>query len=311
MQSLRDIKRRIRSVKNIAQITKAMEVVSMTKMRRTQQFALAARPYALAALDMLKNLLAMTPKGKLPPLLAERAIRTILLVVVTTDKGLVGGFNDAVFRKADAWIERRRKEKVAFEVLTVGKKAREYFDRRGVPVARGFVGHGDFVEMEETSAVTDAILDGFAGREWDAVTVIYTHFKTTLRQETIERKLLPTRESFLEHLIEEIVPEYGRWSDIRKEKLSRPTHYNYTYKFEPSAARILSDLASSLIRIGLHHILLESNASEHSARMVTMKNASDNASELKDRLTLQSNKVRQAGITAELSEIIAGAEALQ
>ncbi len=311
MQSLRDIKRRIRSVKNIAQITKAMEVVSMNKMRRTQRSALAARPYSLAALHMLVNLLKMTPKNKLPDILRERPIKNLLLVAITTDKGLVGGFNDNVLRKMDAFISRRNTESVSYKIVTIGKKAKEHSDRKGYLLAGSFVGHGDFVDMEETSAAADFILNGFMKKEWDAVTVVYTHFKTTLKQETKEKKILPTRQKTIEETIDEIIPEYGLYSEIRKEKMNGKTHYNFTYKFEPSAERILHDLASDLLRFTLHDIMLESNASEHSSRMVTMKNASDNASDLRSKLTLSFNKARQAGITAELSEIVAGAEALK
>lgn len=311
MQSLRDIKRRIRSVKNISQITKAMEVVSMTKMRRTQLFALGARPYALAALDMLKNLLKMTPPAKLPSILRERKINTRLLLLVTTDKGLVGGFNDVIFRKADIWITSNKSNNKDFKIITVGKKAKEYFERRGQELAGSFIGHGDFVDMEETDEVNNFVIDGYKNKKWDSVTVIYTHFKTTLRQETIERNILPTKEKFMEEIIEEIIPDYGMYSELKIAKEKKPVHYNFSYKFEPNAEKILGDLSSNLIRIALHHILLESNASEHSARMVTMKNASENATELKDKLSLAANKARQAGITAELSEIIAGAEALQ
>lgn len=283
----------------------------MTKMRRTQAFALSARPYALAAFDLLKNLMVMTPAAKLPAILKERKIKNILLVVVTTDKGLVGGFNDAVIRKAEAFIARRQAEKVSYSVLTVGKKAKEYFDRKKIVAVKNFIGQGDFVNMAQTKEVADAVLDGFKTKKWDAVTVIYTHFKTTLKQETKERKLLPTREASLKEIIEEIIPEHGRYSELRKEQKARSLHYNYKYKFEPSAEKILDALASNLLRIALHHIMLESNASEHSSRMVTMKSASDNAGELTGKLTLSFNKARQAGITAELSEIVAGAEALQ
>ena len=322
MPSLRDIKRRIRSVKNIAQITKAMEVVSMTKMRRSQSFALAARPYALASLDMLKNLVARTPPGHLPALLREREIKTILLVMVTADKGLVGGFNENVLRKAAAFVGRRQAEGRDYKVMTVGRKAKEFAERRGFPLVKSFFGYGDFVRFSDTKPVSDFILKGFERGHWDAVTVIYTHFRTTLKQETKERKLLPTREEFLEDIVQEIIPEAGRFSELRNSGgtafsagsatgSGAETKYHYEYLFEPSPEEVIRDLAGGLLRVALHHVMLESNASEHSARMVTMKSASDNATELQDRLALESNKIRQAGITSELSEIIAGAEALQ
>jgi F-type H+-transporting ATPase subunit gamma len=311
MQSSRDIKRRIRSVKNIAQITKAMEVVSMNKMRRSQLFALAARPYALASLDMLRNIITFTDKKELPHFLKPRKVDRALLVVITTDKGLVGGFNDAVLQLAEKRLKVCAEQKIASEIITVGKKAKEYFERRGITLAFHFEHYGDFTKFENTKPVANILLEGYEQKKWDEVYVVYTHFKTTLKQQSVERMVLPTSEQALTVIMNEIIPEYGRYSEALKAKRAVATHYDYSYTFEPSAASILTNLVQNLLRIAMHHILLESNASEHSARMVTMKNASDNASELQDSLTLQFNKVRQAGITAELSEIVAGAEALQ
>jgi F-type H+-transporting ATPase subunit gamma len=290
-----------------------MEVVSMTKMRKSQQFALAARPYALASLDMLKNILKYAKKSDVPAMLRNRTIHTVAIVVITTDKGLVGGFNDKVIALAEA----RRKELAAQNIetvfITIGKKAREYFERRGQQVVFHGEGYGDHTSVDETQPITNAVLQGFIQKKWDAVYIVYTHFKTTLRQEALERTLLPTTEPALEKIIEEIIPEHGRYSELKQSKqFSAQTHmYNYSYTFEPSAGALIEKLISNLLHTAMHHIILESNASEHSARMVTMKNASDNAKELKERLTLEFNKVRQASITAEISEIVAGAEALQ
>ena len=314
MQSSRDIKRRIRSVKNIAQITKAMEVVSMNKMRRSQLFALAARPYALASLDMLRNILSLSDKKHLPSLLKQRKVECSLVVVIATDKGLVGGFNDAVFHLAEKRIKNlteKNSKKNSPELITVGKKAKEYFERHGIKPAFHFEQYGDFTTFQNTKPVADAALAGYEEKKWDEVYVVYTHFKTTLKQQAVERKLLPTSEKELSLLMQEIIPEYGRYSEALKEKAKLKTHYNYSYTFEPSASSMLQGLVSTILHIAMHHIMLESNASEHSARMVTMKNASDNATDLEDSLTLEFNKVRQAGITAEISEIVAGAEALQ
>jgi F-type H+-transporting ATPase subunit gamma len=310
MSSTRDIQKRIRSVKNIAQITKAMEVVSMNKMRRSQLFALAARPYALASLDMLKNLLRMTTKKLLPPMLIENKVIHPVLVIITADKGLVGGFNDNVLRSAEKWIEEKEKNNIQYSLITVGKKAKDHFEREHISPVRVFSDYGDFTEFSDTRSVAEYVLSGFEEGKWDGVDIAYTHFKTTLKQETALRTLLPASQSSLEDIIQEIIPEYGLYSELRNAP-EKHTKYNYKYKFEPSAERILTYLVSSILKIAFHHVMLESNASEHSARMVTMKNASDNATDLKSRLTLQMNKARQAGITAEISEIIAGAEALQ
>jgi F-type H+-transporting ATPase subunit gamma len=310
MSSTRDIQKRIRSVKNIAQITKAMEVVSMNKMRRSQLFALAARPYALAALGMLKNLLDMTPEKMLPAMLTPKKITHPVLVVITADKGLVGGFNDNVLREAEKWAHEKDQEGLHYSIVTVGKKARDHFERKHISPEKVFTDYGDYTEFSDTRPIAEYILEGFEKNKWDGVYIAYTHFKTTLKQETLLRQLLPASKVSLEDIIQEIIPEYGLYSNLRKIPESH-SKYNFKYKFEPSVERILSYLISSILKIAFHHVMLESNASEHSARMVTMKNASDNATDLKGRLTLQMNKARQSAITAEISEIIAGAEALQ
>ncbi len=189
MASSRDIKTRIRSVKNIAQITKALEVVSMNKMRRSQQFALAARPYARASLDMLRSILRYSPEVHLPALVRERKVSTVALIVVTTDKGLVGGFNEAVIRMAEARKDAYLKQGITIQIVTVGKKATDHFTRRKIKNLIHFQDFGNFTRFHETRSVADVLIQGFIKKEWDIVDVVYTHFKTTLKQETVERKL--------------------------------------------------------------------------------------------------------------------------
>lgn len=325
MPSIKTIKQRIKSVKNTAQITKAMEVVSANKMRKSQEFAIRARPFAVASLEMLKNLLTRTPE--LPPLLKEREIKKSLLAVITSDKGLAGAFNANVIKKAENWIQERTKSNTSFGLLTIGKKAREYFSSRAVKdysIYKKFLGFGDFRTLEETLPIAEAIMEGFLKEEFDEVFAVYTHFRTTLLQEVVLKKILPTRKDNIEELVKGILPEHGRFSQQSTtnnqsfEKIRihggvevQPTTYHYEYKFEPSAEEILSELVPQLLKMQIHHIILESNASEHSARMVAMKNASDNAKELISELSLAYNKARQAGITRELIEITAGKEALE
>ena len=160
MQSPRDIKKRIKSVSNTAQITKAMEAVSATKMRKSQEFALAARPYAVASLEMLKNLITRIPV--LPSLFQPREVKASALLVVASDKGLAGAFNSSVMRKAENWIEARKKAGQSYFLFTVGKKAKEYFERRGVEIKKSFWGFGDFSEFEETVVVSEILLTGFS-----------------------------------------------------------------------------------------------------------------------------------------------------
>lgn len=285
-----------------------MEVVSATKMRKAQEFAIRARPFAVASLEMLKNLLSRTETR--PSLLEERDIKKSLLLVVTADKGLAGAFNANVLKQAETWVEEKRSRGKEFTLLTVGKKAKDYFERRNVPVQDSFIKFGDHAHIDETLPVADAIIEGFSFGAWDEVFAVYTHFRTTLKQETAFKRVLPVTEAGIEEIVTSILPEHGRFSTTEDKRTAR-THYSYEYTFEPSPDEILRALIPQLLRMQIHHMILESNASEHSARMVAMKSASDNAKDLIGELTLEFNKSRQAGITRELTEITAGREALE
>ncbi|MDP3772093.1 MAG: ATP synthase F1 subunit gamma [bacterium] len=308
MPSTKSIKQRIKSVKSTAQITKAMEVVSATKMRKSQQFALAARPYAVASLEMLQNILTRTEK--LPPLLTTREVKHALLLVVTSDKGLAGALNANVIKKAEQWIEARRLEGVSFSLITVGKKARDYFLRRDIPIRESFTGFGDFTTFSQTLPIAQILLKGFQDGQWDSIDAVSMNFRTTLVQEAVVKKILPATPEGLEDAVRGILPEAGRFAASKLPRADK-SPYRYEYVLEPSPEILLAAIVPDLIRMHLHHIILEANASEHSARMVAMKSASDNARDLITSLTRGYNKVRQAGITRELTEITAGKEALE
>ena len=307
MPSTKFVKQRIRSVKNTAQITKAMEVVSATKMRRSQEFAIRARPYAVASLDLLINLLDRTPV--LPDLFMPREVTHTMLLVVASDKGLAGAFNGNVVKKAEHLIQEKQEKEIRVSTVAVGKKARDYAERKKIHLTKSFSGFGDYTMPHETVPVADYLLNGFLDGSFDEVIAVYTHFRTTLQQEAVVKKILPATKASLESAIKSIIPEHGRFSTTRD--VVAHERFNYEYKFEPSAKEILDALIPQLIRIHIHHLLLESNASEHSARMVAMKNASDNAKDLIGSLTLAFNKARQASITQELTEITSGREALE
>ncbi len=309
MPTTKAIKQRIKSVKNTSQITKAMEVVSATKMRKSQQFALAARPYAIASLELMQNLLRRTLQP--PPLLCEREIKTKALLVITSDKGLAGAFNANVLRKADVWIGAQQESGTPFSLITVGKKAKEYFEKRRTPIAQSFWKFGDYTELSQTLPIADLVLAGFQNGRWDRVEAVYTNFRTTLLQQATVKKILPATAEGLEDAVGEILPERGKYAELGMRNKELGARYNYEYKFEPSPVQILETLVPQLIKMHIHHIILESNASEHSARMVAMKSASDNARELIGELTIAFNKARQATITRELVEITAGREALE
>lgn len=307
MGSIKLIKQRIKSVKNTSQITKAMEVVSATKMRKAQGFAIHARPYAVASLELLKNLLSRT--AVLPMFFIARQVKNSVLLVITSDKGLAGAFNANVLKKAEAWAKEKKIQGAPFTLVVVGKKAKDYFEQRQIPIEQGFDGFGDYSTIEETMPVAKTIIDGFLYGAWDEVEAVYTHFRTTLLQEAVFKRISPVTKEGIEEVVAGILPEHGKYAEsgVRNQE---STKYTYEYKFEPSAVEILNELIPQLIRMQIHHIILESNASEHSARMVAMKSASDNARDLIVDLTLEYNKSRQAGITRELTEITAGKEAL-
>lgn len=327
MASTKSIKQRIKSVRNISQITKAMEMVSAAKMRKSQEFALRARPYAVASLEMLKNLLSRTPAEALPPLLQMRQVKNSALLVITSDKGLVGAFNANVLHLAETRIHAdiNADKRQNTTLITVGKKARDYFARRGHPIQESFTGFGDYSTPDETLPVAETIIKGYLYGVWDEVEVIYTNFRSTLKQEVVLKKILPVTREGVEEMVSGILPERGRYSSPQAGEDRRggydsplpiPPHqgegkYRYEYKFEPSSSEILEFLVPQLIRIHIHHLILESNASEHSARMVAMKNASESAAELIEQLTLEYNKSRQSVITRELTEITAGKEAVE
>ncbi len=307
MSSTKLVKQRIKSVKNTAQITKAMEVVSATKMRKSQEFAIRARPFAVASLELLANVLKRS--NITPDLFMAREVRTTAILMIASDKGLAGAFNGNVFKKTESLIQEKQKAGNNIIFVTVGKKAKDYAGRRNMTSLKNFSGFGDYTTIGETVEVADLVIHGFLDASFDEVIAVYTHFRTTLQQETIIKKILPATQTSLADSIQHILPEYGKFS--QKEEPLRREPYNYEYKFEPSAKEILDTLIPQLIRIHIHHILLESNASEHSARMVAMKSASDNAKDLIGTLTLAYNKARQASITQELTEITAGRESLE
>lgn len=308
MATSRAIKNRIKSTKNIKQITKAMEAVSAVKMRKSEVVALKARPYALSALEIFKGLSARLDNNtsNLSPLLEQNKSKKIGLVVVTSDKGLAGSFNTNVLRKA---LEILKDKKDEFELITVGKKGRDFLGRRGFSIAKDFLGAGDFVELEETKPISIFIKEGFLNKRWSKVILLYTNFMSALKQETITREMLPFSFQSISKIVDGITPDRGRYANMpsfigQKEK-------DLTYKFEPDPVTVLNELLPALLEIEIHHAILEANASEHSSRMVAMKNASENAGELIGELTLVYNKARQAQITKELTEITAGKEALE
>ncbi len=315
MATLRSIKKRIKSTGNIKQITKAMEAVSAVKMRKSEQIALSARPFALSGLEILKRLLAsptLDQEAFFSPLMKRRKGAKGVpkcLIVVASDKGLAGSFNANVIKRAIKASEEAGGTSETFEIIAVGKKASEIMIRRGENVIKTYSGFGDFTEIDETKPIAEFVIKNFEAGRWQSVRIIYTNFLSALKQEPVSRKILPFHAKTFAKIVEDIVPTVGKYSNapafLTLEDIGQPE-----YILEPDPKTIIDQLLPELLAVEIHHAILEANASEHSSRMMAMKNASESAGELISDLTIEFNKARQAGITKELLEITAGKEAL-
>ncbi len=286
MASPREIRRRIRSVRNISQITRAMEMVSASKMRRAQQRVLASRPYAERLQGVIADLSSMqigADELARFPLLEQREIKSASIIVITPDKGLTGSLNSNILRRASRYI--LNEAGVPVRVIAAGKKGRDFMIRGKQDVVAEFTGLGDAVSLDDLRPIVQIAIEDFIAGRTDAVYVVFAKYVNTLSQVPEVKQILPI-----------IRPEgAGTYTD---------------YIFEPSPEAVLEDLLPRFVEIQLYQSVLEAIASEHSARMVAMRNASQNAKDLVNDLTLTYNKARQTQITREVSEIAAGAEAL-
>ena len=281
MPALVDIRRRIRSVKNTQQITKAMKMVSAAKLRRAQDAIFMARPYARKMMEVLASLAARAQQGA-HPLLEQREGERVLLVLITADKGLCGGFNANIIRAAVRFLEDRRREGVELELL--GKKGRDFFRRRQYRVRSERVGVFQALRFAVAQDLAHELVDAYVERETDQVFLIYNEFKSVIQQRVVVERLLP---------IERIALQ--------------PHEPAQDYIYEPSPEKIFGELLPKHVEVQVWRALLESAAAEHGARMAAMDAATRNAGEMIDRLTLYMNKVRQAAITKEIIEVVSGA----
>lgn len=313
MQSLQTIKRRLKGVKSIGQITKAMELVAATKMRRSQEIALLSRPYVFSALELLANV-SEAAAGYKPKLLEKRLVGTTAVVIIASDKGLTGSFNSAVFRAFEKFI--KKEPKLSAKYIAVGQKAVSYIQRRMGGVEASFTKFGDYTAIEEVRPLADLLINGYIEGRWDKVVVLSANFKSALSQIVLERQILPVDVESLKQTAEEIIPKTGRFADTLRESgvgfFQTPARSSgeRDYIIEPSPQAVLDQLVPFLVLMQVYHIVLEANASEHAARRLAMKSASDNAKDILNNLSLEFNKSRQAGITRELIEITAGASSV-
>ena len=285
MPSVRQIKRRIRSVQNTAKITKAMSMIAASKMRRAQEMALKGRPYADRMRDLLADLAAQShDEENIHPLLRRREVRNIDIVHITPDRGLTGGLNININRVGAQFI---LDQSAHSSVVAVGKKGRDFMVRSGQDVKAVFIDIGDRPSLADVTAIARIVTDDYAEGRVDAVYLVHAQFVTTTVQKPLVVPLLP------------VVPAELRPQDT------------VGYIYEPTSEMVLSALLPRFVEMQVYHAVLEGIASEQSARMVAMRNATDNASDMVVDLTLVMNKARQESITTELLDIVGGAAAVE
>ncbi len=289
MPSLIDIRRRVRAVKSTQQITKAMKMVSASKLRRAQDRVIGARPYAQQMLRVL-NSLTTRVDAEAHPLLSESpaAGAPPLLIVISADRGLCGSFNSNIIKQAASFRPESTDRDVAMAL--VGRKGRDFFKRRGVDIRYETVGVFQHVKYGHAQEIAHHAIEAFTEGRVSAVYLLYNEFKSVMSQKVVVERLLP---------LPRLTPENGG-----------VTGPQVDYLYEPSAEEILTSLVPRHVEIQVYRALLESAAAEHAARMTAMDAATRNAQEMVDKLTLYMNKVRQASITREIIEVVSGAQAL-
>ncbi|MCS1352281.1 ATP synthase F1 subunit gamma [Mechercharimyces sp. CAU 1602] len=285
MPNMRDIKRRIRSVENTKQITKAMEMVAAAKLRRAQERAEAARPYAEKLGEVVTSIATGT-QGVSHPMLTSRPVKKTGYLIITSDRGLAGGFNGNLLRKLVATVKERHQTEDEYTMFVIGRKGLDFLKKRGYPVLDSVVGLPDDLDFADVKAVAKNAVRYYADEQFDELYLLYNEFVNPVTQIPVEKRLLP-----LEDLAQE---ESGN---------------SPAYEYEPSAEEVLESLLPRYAETLIYSAALESKASEQGARMSAMGSATDNASEMIGKLNLHYNRARQAAITQELAEIVAGANA--
>lgn len=285
MPSLIDIRRRIRSVKNTQQITKAMKMVSAAKLRRAQERVVASRPYGAMLQRVLSNVAAAAAGNEEianSPLLKERPEQRIQLILFTSDRGLAGAFNGNLIKAAQRFIAEHPKATIELELI--GRKGRDFFRRRTLPISGDHIGLLNKPAYAEASGIARKISERFANDEIDSVYVIYNEFKSVIAQTLTVKKILP---------------------------VTAPTGEPVDYIFEQPVEQLMASLLPKYVDLQVYAAMLETAAAEHAARMTAMDSATSNAAEVIDNLTLYMNRVRQASITREIIEVVSGASALE
>ncbi len=296
---LHDIKKRIKSVSNTRQVTKAMEAVSASKMRKSTDQALTSRDYSSLGWKLINNLAKVTNEKSHPLLKKSDKIENLLLIFITSDKGLCGGFNAQVIRQMNGFLENNKDKKI--DVIAIGKKGQKVLQKLNHEIIGAYEGFSENPNIVQLRPIAQTALEEFKSGKYDQVNIVFTDFKSAISQEPIVRQLLPLES------MEDLV---GAEKDKEPESPDEGSDTT-EYIFEPSSRKLLDAILPRLLETQIYQAMLESTASEHSARMLAMRNATDAATDMIDELTLTFNQARQASITQEIAEISAGSAALE
>lgn len=294
MASLKEVKNRIVSVTSTQQITKAMKMVAAAKLRKAQDSIIQMRPYAQRLTAILNNISATNEDAADNPFAQERPVNRVLIIAITSDRGLCGAFNSNIIKAINALIEEKyqaQNRRGDVEILTIGKKGQEYFKKRSYKVSEAHTGIFTALSFARVRDAAEEAMEGFLQGRYDQVDIVYNEFKNVATQVIRREQLLPIEKK-------------------EEDKTASKPESQINYIFEPSKEGIFTELVPKSLKIQLYKAVLESNASEHGARMTTMDKATDNAGELLKELKLIYNRTRQAAITKEILEIVGGAEAL-
>jgi F-type H+-transporting ATPase subunit gamma len=336
MATLRDLRKRLKAVKNTQKITKAMKMVAASKLKKAQDAILAARPYALRMQEVLQHIIAHAEDLNAHPLLAAREPKRIELVVLTSDRGLCGSFNSSITRFGERYLKENSDRFDAIRLSSIGKKGRDHFKRKGFEVFADYSGISGSPKFEQADEIAQDLAKRFEGGEVDAIYLLYNEFKSAISQKVVLKQLLPIVDlegwednprvrvgdlaSFsastralteAQTKLEVELPASGATASSSGSKALEIQPEGFEHVYEPTREEVLDTLLPQHLAVQLYRAVLESTAAEHGARMTAMDAASRNAKDMIERLTLRTNRARQAAITTELLEIIGGAEALK
>lgn len=293
-----DIQKKISSTKNIQKITKAMQTVAASKMKKSQKKAFDGRPFAIEMLKLLRNISEHTKENHF--LLQEsKEVKKICCLIITTNKGLCGGLNANVVNLTEKYIKEKEQEGKEVDLLVFGKKGKNFFNNRHHNLIENTNLINDEIFLSDVRPIAETIIQCYLEKKYDLIRIIYSGFVSTFQQDAVNQQVLPIKID----KVQKIINKYLTEEEIEN---SKNNHKTYFYKIEPTEKETLDVLLDNLIRVFLYQAFVESRASEHSARMMAMKNASDNADDVIKNLNLKYNKFRQAKITQEIAEISSG-----